>query len=91
MSKHSHQCCRFSRVCLKYKGETKMADIRIKQLEDQLKRIGCNYRFWGRAEIRELAYVLLPNEQVKHCVNGSYDGGFALIAATDQRVLLVAE
>jgi hypothetical protein len=74
---------------LEYKGETEMADIRIKQLEDQLKRLGCNYRFWGRAEIRELAFVLLPGEQVKHCVNGSYAGGFALIAATDQRVLLV--
>lgn len=66
-----------------------MADIRLKQLEDQLKRIGCNYRFWGRAELKELAYVLLPGEEVRHCVNGSYEGGFALLAATDQRVLLV--
>jgi hypothetical protein len=70
------------------KGD-EMADIRLKQLEDQLKRIGCNYRFWGRSEIRELALVLLPGEIVKHCVNGTYDGGFALLAATDQRVLLV--
>lgn len=66
-----------------------MADIRLKQLEDQLKRIGCNYRFWGRAELKELAYVLLPGETVEHCVNGSYEGGFALLAATDQRVLLI--
>lgn len=66
-----------------------MADIRLKQLEDQLKSIGCNYRFWGRSELKELAYVLLPGETLKHCVNGTYDGGFALLAATDQRVLLV--
>jgi hypothetical protein len=66
-----------------------MADIKLKQLEDQLKRIGCNFRFWGRAELRELANVLLPGETVEHCVNGSYEGGFALLAATDQRVLLV--
>ncbi|MBC7581618.1 PH domain-containing protein [Aeromicrobium sp.] len=66
-----------------------MADIRLKQLEDQLKRIGCNYRFWGRAELKELAFVLLPGETVEHCVNGSYEGGFALLAATDQRVLLI--
>jgi hypothetical protein len=66
-----------------------MADIKLKQLEDQLKRIGCNFRFWGRAELRELANVLLPGEVLEHCVNGSYEGGFALLAATDQRVLLV--
>lgn len=66
-----------------------MADIRLKQLEEQLKRIGCNYKYWGRAEIKELAHVLLPGETVEHCVNGSYEGGFALLAATDQRVLLV--
>jgi hypothetical protein len=66
-----------------------MADMRLKQLEDQLKEIGCNFRFWGRAELRELANVLLPGEKLTHCVNGSYEGGFALLAATDQRVLLV--
>lgn len=66
-----------------------MANIRLKQLEEQLKSIGCNYRFWGRAELKELANVLLPGETVNHCINGSYDGGFALLAVTDQRVLLV--
>lgn len=66
-----------------------MADVRLKELEDQLKRIGCNYRFWGRTELKELANVLLPGEIVEHCVNGSYEGGFALLAATDQRLLLI--
>ncbi len=66
-----------------------MADMKLKHLEDELKRIGCNFRFWGRAELRELANVLLPGEMLEHCVNGSYEGGFALLAATDQRVLLV--
>lgn len=70
-------------------GGTAMSDLKLKQLEDQLKRIGCNFRFWGRAELRELANVLLPGEVLEHCVNGSYEGGFALLAATDQRVLLV--
>jgi hypothetical protein len=66
-----------------------MADTKLKELEEQLKAIGCNFRFWGRAELRELANVLLPGEVLMHCVNGSYEGGFALLAATDQRVLLV--
>jgi len=66
-----------------------MADLRFKHLEDQLKRIGCNFQFWGRAELKELANVLLPGEIVQHVVNGSYEGGFAMLAATDQRVLLI--
>lgn len=66
-----------------------MADLKLKELEDQLKRINCNFRFWGRSEIKELAHVLFPGEVVEHCVNGSYEGGFALLAATNQRVLLV--
>lgn len=66
-----------------------MADSKLKQLEDRLKQIGCNFRFWGRTELRELANVLLPGEVVEHCVNGSYEGGFALLVATDQRVLLI--
>ena len=66
-----------------------MADQKFKQLEEQLKRIGSNYQFWGRSEIRELAHVLLPGEIIEHCINGYYEGGFALLAATNQRVLLV--
>lgn len=64
-----------------------MADL--KALEDRLKEIGCNYRFWGRSELRELAHVLMPNEIVEHCVNGQYASGFAMLVATDQRVLLI--
>lgn len=66
-----------------------MADLKLQELEDQLKRIGCNYQIWGRSEIRELAHVLLPGETVEHLVNGTYEGGFAMLAATDQRVLLI--
>lgn len=66
-----------------------MADLKLKQLEQQLKRIGCNFQFWGRSEVRELAHVLWEGEIVEHCINGFYDGGFAMLAATNQRVLIV--
>ena len=36
--------------------------ISLHQVEEQLKRIGCNFKFWGRAEIRELSNVLMPDE-----------------------------
>lgn len=63
--------------------------ISLNQVEEQLKRAGCNFRFWGRSEIRELAKILMPDEMITHISNGKYEGGFALLAATNQRLLLV--
>lgn len=58
-------------------------------VQKQLKAVGCNYRFWGRAELDELQHVLIDNETIAHCVNGQYENGFALLCATDHRVLLI--
>ena len=58
-------------------------------LDEHLNAIGCNYHWWGRAEIRELAKVLLPEETVAQCVNGHYEGGFAMLCVTDHRILLI--
>lgn len=58
-------------------------------VEEQLKRVGCNFRFWGRPEIRELANILMPDEVIAGCTNGRYEGGFALLCVTNHRLLLV--
>lgn len=58
-------------------------------IEQQLKKIGFNYHGWGRAEISELPNIILPDEQIYECVNGFYEGGFALLIATNVRVILV--
>ena len=58
-------------------------------VEDQLKRIGCNFRFWGRSEVNELGRILLDDEIIAQCVNGEYTNGFAMLVATNHRVLLV--
>ncbi len=58
-------------------------------VEEQLKKIGVNYRGWGRTEIGELAHIILPDEEIFECVNGFYEGGFALLVATNFRVLLI--
>lgn len=63
--------------------------VALNILEEQLKQAGCSFKRWGRAEIRELANVLLPGEVIKHCLNGQYHGGFAVLAASDLRVLLI--
>ena len=55
----------------------------------QLKRIGFNEHAWGRAEVRDLPNIILPDEEIFECVNGIYEGGFALLVATDVRVLLI--
>lgn len=63
--------------------------VDAKSVQAQLKRIKFNPNTWGRAEIAELPNILLPNEKIYECVNGTYEGGFALLVATNTRVLLV--
>jgi hypothetical protein len=63
--------------------------VTLSELEIQLKKCNCIIRSWGRSEMRELARILLPGEVVRQCINGQYEGGFAMLAATDIRVLLI--
>src|ERR1035438_2964716 len=56
---------------------------------DQLKKINFKHDGWGRSEVSELPHIILPDEEIYECVNGFYDGGFALLVATNIRVLLV--
>ncbi len=63
--------------------------VSLREVEQQLKHVGCNFKFWGRAEIRELSNVLMPDEKIAQAVNGTYEGGFAMLVVTHYRVLLV--
>lgn len=63
--------------------------VTLLYVEEQLKRIGSNFRFFGRPEIRELANILMPDEIIAGCTNGRYEGGFALLCVTNHRLLLV--
>lgn len=63
--------------------------VSIDEVDRQLKRIGANFQYWGRSEIRELKHILVPGENIQGCLNGRYEGGFALLCVTDQRLLLV--
>lgn len=47
------------------------------------------YRFFGRAEIRELNKTLETGETLEHCVFGYYQGGSGILAATNKRLLLI--
>ncbi len=59
------------------------------EIDKQLKELGFNRYGWGRTEVGELANIILPGEEIFECVNGMYEGGFALLVATDVRLLLV--
>jgi hypothetical protein len=60
-----------------------------KSVDAQLKRIKFNAHSWGKAEIRQLPHILLQDEEIYECVNGTYEGGFALLIATNIRLLLI--
>lgn len=58
-------------------------------VRDQLKKIKFNPQSLNRAETEELATIILPDEEIFECANGWYEGGFALMVATNFRVLLI--
>lgn len=62
--------------------------VSSKSVEEQLKKIGFK-RGWNRPETEELAAILLADEEIFECVNGWYEGGYCLLAATNFRVLLI--
>lgn len=63
--------------------------VTMQAIEKQLQHIGSPIRYWGRAELRELQHILTKDEEIKFCLNGRYEGGFALLCVTDLRILLV--
>ena len=58
-------------------------------VRSQLAKIGFGGGRFNQAEIKELENILLPDETIYECVNGYYEGGVALLVATDIRVLLI--
>ncbi|HMH31351.1 MAG TPA: PH domain-containing protein [Methylomirabilota bacterium] len=63
--------------------------VTYEEVKKQLKKLDYNYKGWGRTEVKELPSILLPDEKIFELVNGIYENGFALLVATDIRVLLV--
>jgi len=63
--------------------------VSLKDVEEKLAAVGMHNKFWGRPEVKELRNVLTPEEHIIGAVNGSYEHGFAMLVATDHRVLLI--
>jgi hypothetical protein len=56
---------------------------------EQLKILGLAFRFFGKAETKELANIMNEGERILHCCFGYYQGGSALLVATNTRMLLI--
>jgi len=63
--------------------------ISAKEIDRQLKNIGVSFWFLGNAELRELRQILVEGEVIEHCILGRYEGGFAVLCATNLRLLLI--
>ncbi len=60
-----------------------------KSVDQQMKRLGKSFTFFGRAEVKELPSILFPNEIILSCLMGFYGGGTAMMLATNRRLLIV--
>lgn len=58
-------------------------------IEARLGELGFRTSRWFSAEIHELQHILMDNEKIVALACGRYFGSFALLVATDQRLLLI--
>jgi hypothetical protein len=58
-------------------------------IEARLGELGHRNSRWFRAEIAELQHILMDHEKIIALACGRYFGSFALLVATDQRLLLI--
>ena len=58
-------------------------------IEARLGKLGFRASRWFRAEINELQHILMNDEEIISLACGRYFGSFALVVATDQRLLII--
>ena len=63
--------------------------VNPKVIQKQLKDINFGGSPWNQAELRELPKIIHEGEVISECVNGMYEGGVALLVATEMRLLLI--
>ena len=58
-------------------------------IADQLRKLSFSTTIWNQAEVAELPHIIHEGERISECVNGLYEGGVALLVATEMRLLLI--
>src|SRR5574337_288601 len=63
--------------------------VHLSVIDAQLTKLGVKKTFLCKPEIHELQRILMEGEDIIKCVPGRYSGGFAILVATDHRLLLI--
>lgn len=63
--------------------------VHISVIEAKLSKMGVKISRWFRAEIKELEKILMDDEDIISVVPGRYFGGYAMLVATDCRLLMI--
>ena len=66
-----------------------MVVVDVRTIKMQLAAIDADLPFWVSAERKQLSNILVTNEVINHVVAGRYEGGFALLCATNLRMLII--
>lgn len=72
---------------IEWLGEKAMVHISV--IEARMSQLGIKLSRWFQAEAKELQHILFDHEKIIAAVPGRYFGGYALLVATDHRVLLI--
>lgn len=63
--------------------------VQMSVIEARLSQLGVRISWLYKPEVKELQQILVEGEKIFSIVPGRYFGGFALLAATDRRLLLI--
>lgn len=63
--------------------------VALHRVDMMLARAGLLNKYWGRSAAKELCAVLWDDEQIVSAVMGRYEAGWALLIATEHRLLLI--
>lgn len=63
--------------------------VSMVDIKQQLKATGFSNKFWGWSAIRELPSILGNDEVIQQAMSGTYEGGHALLIATNRRMLFL--
>jgi len=63
--------------------------VHVSIIEAKLSKMGVKLSRWFRAEVKELEKILMDDEDIVNVVPGRYFGGYAMLVATDRRLLMI--
>lgn len=63
--------------------------VTFNEIQAQLVALDPRFRFMGISEVRKLARLLDPNEQIFECMKGWHKGRATLLCATDKKILYI--